>query len=90
MGVERVDRTKNTTGNLAWFLHISIEGCAFHAESVMKEPREEILGEKGEGGGGVPFTVALLQCQGDWLAINKDPLRMPLFLVFLASYPEQM
>lgn len=40
-----------------------------------------MLGEKKESGGGVPFTL-VLQCQGDWLGINKDPLRMLLFLGF--------
>ena len=34
------------------------------------------------GGGGVPFPLVLLQSQGDWLGINRAPLRMPVFLDF--------
>ena len=45
--------------------------------------KKKYLGRrKRVGGGGVPFTVVLLQCQGDWLGINKAPLRMPVFLGF--------
>lgn len=58
-----------------------MEGCAFYVEGCHQVTKEEILGEKTVEEV-VPLTVVLLQCQGDWLGINKYPLRMLPFLGF--------